>query len=92
MSNVDGEQEAIVSVTLTPSARKKLNQVAAENASAESLADYVGLLRYLDGVRSLHVMMVVDHLGRDEVCLHGLTMPEATRIVQAIEQAALPPK
>jgi hypothetical protein len=83
---VEGEPESTVSVLVTLAGMEKLNQIAALNARAGSLEDYVGLLRYLDGVRADHLLMVFDPLTDDEVWLNRLTDTEADAIVEAINR------
>lgn len=87
---VSGQREPIVSVVVTPAGREKLNELAVANARATSLEDYVGLFRYLDGVRSEQLLMVFDALIEDEVWLNHLTQSEAISIVEAINQHSAP--
>lgn len=87
---VEGQPEPTISVLVTPGGLGKLNQIASLNARAASLDDYVGLLRYLDGVRSDHLLMVFDALNEHEVWLNRFTDTEATAIVEAINRRPAP--
>ena len=82
--------ESSVSVILAPQTREKLNQIASINAKAKSLEDYVGLLRYLYGVRIDLLMIVSEPLTKNEIWINHLTESEAVAIVKAINQSTLP--
>jgi hypothetical protein len=81
---VDGR--AVVEIAVTETARTKLSVIGEQNASAQRLQDFVGLLLFIDGEPAATLTMVWESLADHTLHVRDLTEEQARQLASLLSK------